>query len=106
MNGRCFILFNTTFDWQIDEFMVYCRSRQLREKTMIGYEQALRLLERWCKEELSIEEVDKVTEAVIRRYMWFSPEAVNAVSRRHPEERSGKGSLFSTRGKDPSLRSE
>ena len=23
---------NTDFDWQIDEFMVYCRSTQLREK--------------------------------------------------------------------------
>ena len=25
------------FDWQIDEFMVYCRSTQLREKTMKSY---------------------------------------------------------------------
>ena len=25
---------NMAFDWQLDEFMVYCRSRQLREKTM------------------------------------------------------------------------
>ena len=36
------------FDWQIDEFMVYCRSTQLREKTMKSYEQTLRLFERWC----------------------------------------------------------
>ena len=32
-----------SFDWQIDEFMVFCRSRQLREKTMTSYEQTLRL---------------------------------------------------------------
>ena len=25
---------NTAFDWQIDEFMVYCRSKRLREKTI------------------------------------------------------------------------
>ena len=31
------------FDWQINEFMVYCRSTQLREKSMASYEQALRL---------------------------------------------------------------
>ena len=31
------------FDWQVDEFMVYFRSTQLREKTMNSYEQALRL---------------------------------------------------------------
>jgi len=29
------------FDWQIDEFMVFCRSRQLRERTMTSYEQTL-----------------------------------------------------------------
>ena len=28
---------NTNFDWQIDEFMVYCRSNRLREKTMNSY---------------------------------------------------------------------
>ena len=54
---------NTSFDWQIDEFMVNCRSRQLREKTMASYEQALRLFERWCKEQMMIDDVDKITEA-------------------------------------------
>lgn len=58
-----------SFDWQIDEFMVYCQSRQLRQKTLNSYEQALRLFERWCAEELELTTVDKVTEAVIRRYI-------------------------------------
>ncbi len=58
-----------SFDCQIDEFMVYCQSEQLREKTMLSYEQALRLFQRWCREELRIESVDKVTESVIRRYI-------------------------------------
>ena len=62
-------MLNTDFDWQIDEFMVYCRSTQLREKTMASYEQTLRLFERWCREQLNIVDVDKVTEAVIRRYI-------------------------------------
>ncbi len=57
------------FDWQIDEFMVYCRSTQLREKSMKSYEQTLRLFERWCMEEMNITAVDKVTEPVIRRYI-------------------------------------
>lgn len=60
---------NMAFDWQLDEFMVYCRSRQLREKTMNSYEQTLRLFERWCREQMRIEEVDKITESVIRRYI-------------------------------------
>lgn len=57
------------FDWQIDAFMVFCRSTQLREKTMNSYEQTLRLFERWCRDELSIDMVDKVTESVMRRYI-------------------------------------
>jgi integrase/recombinase XerD len=56
---------NMAFDWQLDEFMVYCRSRQLREKTMNSYEQTLRLFERWCREQMRIEDVDKITESVI-----------------------------------------
>ena len=42
--------------------MVYCRSRQLREKTMASYEQTLRLFERWRNETMGIGTVDKVTE--------------------------------------------
>lgn len=60
---------NLSFDRQIDEYMVYCRSRQLREKTMASYEQTLRLFERWCKEKMGIESVDKVSESVVRRYI-------------------------------------
>lgn len=60
---------NLDFNWQIEEYMVYCRSRQLREKTMASYEQTLRLFERWCREQMHIESVDKVTESVIRRYI-------------------------------------
>ena len=60
---------NLTFDWQIDEFMVYCQSKQLRPKSMQSYEQALRLFERWCKEERQIENVDEVKENDVRRYI-------------------------------------
>ena len=45
---------NFDFDWQINEFMIYCRSTQLRERTMYSYEQTLRLFERWCADELKI----------------------------------------------------
>ena len=42
------------FDWQTNEFIVYCRTTQLREKSMMAYEQTLRLFERWCMEEMKI----------------------------------------------------
>ena len=48
------------FDWQINEFMIYCRSTQLRDRTMYSYEQTLRLFERWCLEQMDITTVDKV----------------------------------------------
>ena len=57
------------FDWQINEFMVYCRSTQLRERTMYSYEQTLRLFERWLCDEHKIYSVDKVTENMIRKYI-------------------------------------
>ena len=62
-------MFNTNFDYLINEYMVYCRSRQLRAKTLNSYEQALRLFERWCKEQMSIDDVSKITDSVIRRYI-------------------------------------
>ena len=42
------------FDWQINEFMVYCRTTQLSEKSMMAYEQFLKLFQRWCTEEMGI----------------------------------------------------
>ena len=57
------------FDWQTNEFMLYCRTTQLREKSMMAYEQSLKLFGRWCMDEMSIFTVDKVTENVIRRYI-------------------------------------
>ena len=57
------------FDFQIDEFFLYCRSSQPRPKTMKSYEQTLRLFQRWCQEQMEITTVDKVTESVIRHYI-------------------------------------
>ena len=59
----------TNFNFQIDEFMLFCRSRQLREKTMISYEQTLRLFERWCWEQFKIDAVEHINEGLIRRYI-------------------------------------
>jgi len=67
--GVFIAMFNTKFDYLIDEYMINCRSRQLREKTMVSYEQALRLFEKWCKEEMNIDDVLDITESVIRRYI-------------------------------------
>ena len=66
-----FFMTNLSFDRQIDEYMVYCRSKQLREKTMASYEKALRRFERWRNETMEIGTVDKVTELEPRQLTNF-----------------------------------
>ena len=61
--------FKRDFDYYIDEYMYNCRSRKLRPKTMISYEQTLRLFERWCQEEANITEPGQVLESTIRHYI-------------------------------------
>ena len=58
-----------SFDYWIDEYMIFCRSNQLREKSLNSYEQTLRLFERWSTETMNLNDVGKITEAVIRRYI-------------------------------------
>lgn len=67
---RGYFMTNLTFEWQIDEFMVYCQSKQLRPKSMQSYEQALRLFQRWCLDTRKIENVDEVKENDVRRYIF------------------------------------
>lgn len=57
------------FEWQIEEFMVYCKSKDLRKKTMLSYEQSLCLFQKWCKDRLNICTVEEITESVVRRYI-------------------------------------
>ena len=62
-------MFTNKMIWQIDEYMLYCQSKQLSEKPMESYEQTLHLFERWCGEEMLIENVTEITEGFIRRYI-------------------------------------
>ena len=60
---------NLNMNFQIEEFMVFCKAAYLRPKTMNSYEQTLRLFERWCDESLGITSVNDINEGVIRRYI-------------------------------------
>lgn len=57
------------FDYYIDEYLYFCRSRRLRPKTMQSYEQTLRLFERWAREQEQIESPLEVREQTIRHYI-------------------------------------
>lgn len=56
----------TDFEFQIENFMLYCSSKNLSRKTMASYEQALKLYCLYLKDEFQIEEVAKVQTAHIR----------------------------------------
>ena len=67
--------FKRDFDYWIDEYMYKCRSRKLRPKTMISYEQTLRLFERWCLEEANITEPSGYDIALVQRLLQHSSAA-------------------------------
>ena len=63
---------NLDFEWLTDEFMLYCRSTQLREKTMSSYEQTLHLFGRWLSDELQIYTVDKIAKRTSPQVPFYS----------------------------------
>lgn len=58
----------------IDEFMLFCESKNLSKKTMFNYEQTLRLFTQYLEEEKNIKDISKITEKVIREYIIYIKE--------------------------------
>lgn len=56
---------------QLDNFMLYCTSKNLSKKTLKSYEQTLRLFAIFLKNEFKIDEVAKVKTAHIRQYIKY-----------------------------------
>lgn len=50
-------------------YMGYCQSRQLREKTMLSYEQSLKLFAHWLEASEGVTQVEQIKETAIRRYI-------------------------------------
>lgn len=61
-------------DMLLDEFMVYCESKNLSKKTMMSYEQTMGLFIKYLDEEKNIADVNKVTEMMIREYINYIKE--------------------------------
>ncbi len=61
-------MFNEFF-YQIEDYLVYCKTKGLSEKTIKSYEQSLRLFARYCEDEHKIEMAQKVTKKVIVEYL-------------------------------------
>ena len=54
---------------EIDLYLEYCTSKQLRPKTMMAYEQGLRLFCKWSCDCQGYKYCEEISEAVIRRYI-------------------------------------
>lgn len=55
----------------LDEFMIYCESKNLSKKTMMSYEQTLRLFFNYLDEEKKIVNLSSISEKIIREYITY-----------------------------------
>lgn len=59
------------FDYYVEDFMLYCSSKNLSKKTMKSYEQTLKLFQLYMEKEQDTKEVDKVDTKQIRQYIEY-----------------------------------
>ena len=84
--------------FHIEDYLLFCKSKNLARKTIKSYEQSLKLFERWARDE-GIDNVDEITTSLIIKYIRSLQtrgkyEAVrNYNSRRynHPQNRTDLG---------------
>lgn len=62
------------FDYYVEDFMLYCSSKNLTRKTMRSYEQTLKLFQLYMENEQLTKEVDKVTTKQVREYIEYLKE--------------------------------
>ena len=91
-------MFNEFF-YQIEDYLVYCKTKGLAEKTIKSYEQSLRLFARYCEDQHKIEMAQKVTKKVIVEYLAYVRDrgkytvVAEEISRKsnNPQERTDLG---------------
>ncbi|MEK4327476.1 tyrosine-type recombinase/integrase [Paenibacillus sp. FSL R7-0312] len=86
----------TNFDFQLDNFMLYCSSKNLSRKTLASYEQSLKLFGKFLQDQFQIEDVKKVQSGHIRQYIKYLRERgkysvvtdPSSKNNNHPEQRT------------------
>lgn len=63
---------NDTLDYQIDDFMMYCKQKDLRDKTIASYETTLRLFARYMQDKNNISRGQDIKEENIREYIEYT----------------------------------
>lgn len=64
----------TKFDYEIDDFMTYCSSKDLSKKTKGSYEQTLKLFARYLAENEKVYSSKEVTGEMVKRYIVYLKE--------------------------------
>jgi len=94
----------TEFEFQVDNFMLYCTSRNLARKTLASYEQTLKLFGIYLAQVHGIEDAKKVQSGHIRQYIRYLQERgkytvtsdEKSKSKNYPEKRSDFQKAIST----------
>ena len=63
-------IFMTKFDYEIDDFMTYCSSKDLSKKTKRSYEQTLRLFAKYLEDVENVTSSKEVTREMINNYVY------------------------------------
>lgn len=93
----------TNFEYQLDNFMLYCDSKHLEEKTLASYEQTLRLFQIYLANEHDINDVQQVKTRHIRQYVKYLRERgkytvasnSNSIIINYPDRRNDLGKELS-----------
>lgn len=64
-------------DYEVDEFIDYCTSKNLSTKTIGSYEQTLRLLAQYLKDNYKVKSAGDTKELHIREYIKYLKERGN-----------------------------
>ncbi|WP_101844237.1 tyrosine-type recombinase/integrase [Halobacillus sp. Marseille-P3879] len=91
------------FEFQLDNFLLYCDSKNLSRKTLASYEQSLRLFQIYLQQEHDISSVEKVSSAHIRQYIKNLRERgkysvvsnESSMTKNYPDRRSDLGKTIS-----------
>ncbi|WP_019850657.1 tyrosine-type recombinase/integrase [Desulfitobacterium sp. PCE1] len=59
----------SNFDFKIEEFILYCTSRNLSKRTIQSYESSLKLFGQYLSKEFKIDDIQNVTKSHIRHYV-------------------------------------
>lgn len=61
----------TDFEFQLENFMLYCSAKNLSRKTLSSYEQTLKLFGKYLQEQANVDDVKKVQSGHIRQYIKY-----------------------------------